>query len=250
MAGMYALPRDGGPQSERFKAYVTRAPNEPGLVAYNPMAGAAALETVAALIALDAESLALDTATRVVDECAYPDDFSIVVAVRSAGMWTHRIATDVEERAGSKPRTSASALVSLWAREPCSAHDVVRETVAECVRVMWTTMHGATGSVRTLLAREGLAYAIASRYAPLGPYDAPVTDDESIAVIGALDILGDSSATSDMAGVLFGDGACDTLGWTPLGIPDGAGYRWAIARAQSHVEALGAERAIRGSIIP
>src|SRR5262249_49484162 len=33
----------------------------------------------------------------------------------------------------------------------------------------------------------------------------------------------------DMAAVL-GDGAASALGWTPVGIPEHGGYRWAIAR--------------------
>jgi hypothetical protein len=250
MAELYRLPRNGGAASERFKAYLTRAPLELGLVAYNPMAGSAALETVEQLIACDAESLALATAQRVVARCGYPADITIAIAVRSAGLWTHRIGTEVDERASGKPRTPASGIVSLWSREACAASDVVRESAAECVRVMWTARHGIADTVRAVLAREGLAYAIAAEYAPLGPYAGPLADDDSIAVIDALAILGDSRASSDMAGVLLGDGVAIALGWAPLGVPDNAGYRWAIARAMQHVKEMGGSAALGNGTIP
>jgi hypothetical protein len=250
MAQLYALPRDGGPASPRFKAYVSRTPSEPGLIAYNPMAGPAALETVEMLIACDAEALAQQIAQQVVDLCEYQNDVALSVAVRSSGLWTHRVATEVEERAGAKPRTQGRGFVSIWSREPCDVNDVAREAAAECVRVMWTTQHGKELTARSLLAREGLAYAIASRYATPGPYAAPLTDEESLAIIGILDILGDSGDSSDMANVLFGDAAAIELGWTPLGIPLNAGYKWAVARALEHLQAASPLLALRSTINP
>jgi hypothetical protein len=47
----------------------------------------------------------------------------------------------------------------------------------------------------------------------------------------AVALLGASELRGEIAAVLFGDAAALALGWTPLGLPWHAGYRWAIARA-------------------
>jgi hypothetical protein len=250
MRALYQLSRHGGPASPRFQAYLAHTEHEPGMVAYNPMAGDAALEAVEALLALDAESLALATAQRVAQLAEYQANFTIALAVRSTGFWTHRIPTEVDERAAGKARTPALGIVSVWSRETNTANDVVRETAAECVRVMWTTEFGNADTLRAVLAREGLAYAIASHFADAGIYAQPLTDEATLAVINALEILGDSRASSDMAGVLFGDDAATMLGWTPLGIPEYAGYQWAVARAREHIQQHGVPATLRAGATP
>jgi hypothetical protein len=54
---------------------------------------------------------------------------------------------------------------------------------------------------------------------------------EAALVGDAVELLGASEQRGDIAAVLFGDPAALALGWTPLGLPWHAGYRWAIARA-------------------
>ena len=198
MHEIYGLSRKGGPDSPRFKEYVARVEHEWGLVAYNPMAGDAALDAVVQLQELDAENLALQTAESVCTLCDHDDSITLAIAVRSKGLWTDRIATEV-----AKQRT---------------------------------------------LAREGLAYALATRFSGSSRYNAELAPDETATVIEAMEILGDTRIAGDIAGVLFGDSVAEVMGWTPLGIAENAGYRWAVARAELQLQQVGAARALRAGV--
>jgi hypothetical protein len=211
MAEIYRLDRTGGVRSPRFVAYLGRVENRRALAAYNPMAGPAALASVQRLIELDAEAIAARHAA----------DAELAVVVSSPGLWTDRVATEVELRTDPEP----PALVRFWAGEPVQAADVERECVAAAERVRWRLRHGPARTVDAVLAREGAAYAVAG--SPFGTLAA----GEAELVSDAVELLGASEQPGDIAAVLFGDPAAVALGWTPLGIPWHAGYRWAIARA-------------------
>jgi hypothetical protein len=211
MAEIYRLDRTGGVRSPRFVAYLGRVENRRALAAYNPMAGPAALASVQRLIELDAEAIAARHAA----------DAELAVVVSSPGLWTDRVATEVELRTDPEP----PALVRFWAGEPVQAADVERECVAAAERVRWRLRHGPARTVDAVLAREGAAYAVAG--SPFGTLAA----GEAELVSEAVELLGASEQPGDIAAVLFGDPAAVALGWTPLGIPWHAGYRWAIARA-------------------
>ena len=73
-------------------------------------------------------------------------------------------------------------------------------------------------------------------------YDAYVT-----AAPSGLRIL---SASFCIVAILYGDTAATAMGWTPLGIGEMAGYRWAITRVREIVERVGAPAALRGSFTP
>ncbi|MFI5311288.1 MAG: hypothetical protein ACHQQ3_08660 [Gemmatimonadales bacterium] len=245
MSEMYRLSPEGGPASPRFRAYVSRVEHEWGLVQYNPMAGTAAQETVEALLALGAESLALEAAATVAAACEYYDPITLAISVHSKGMWTDRVATEVQERASDAGYRSGFGIVSLWSREKVTADDIRRESAAEAARVMWHALHGREIVLASVLAREGLAYALAAALiGVVDPYGTLSVPDRT-AVSGAMDVLGKSAELADIAGVLFGDDTATTMGWTPLGVPQNAGYRWAIDCAARRVAADGATRALR-----
>lgn len=250
MADVYALTREGGPKSPRFAAYVSQTENNWGMVPYNPMAGDAALETVNALIAMDAETLAERTAQQIVNECHYTDELTLAISVRSKGLWTDRVATEVDERVTGKTRVAHRGVVSIWSREENSSQDVLRESAAEAVRVMWHAQHGVADTLNRVLACEGLAYAIAEPVGGLGPYATELTPEETVAVIEAFEVLGDTTQPGEIAGVIYGDEAAAQIGWTPLGISKYAGYRWAITRARAHVASVGAATALRAGVLP
>lgn len=250
MAEIYLLTREGGPKSPRFAAYVSKTPTNFGLVPYNPMAGDAALDTVNALIAVDAESLAMRAAQSVADACAYDHDMLLAIAVRSKGLWTDRIATEVDERVTGKQRVAHKGVISLWSREDNGTENVAREAAAEAVRVMWHAMHGAADTLNRVLACEGLAYALAQPLGGLGPYAGALTDEETVSVMEAFEVLGDTRQSSEIAGVLYGDEGAKAMGWTPLGIAQYAGYRWAIERAAKRVAERGAAIALRDALTP
>jgi hypothetical protein len=211
MAEIYRLDRTGGVRSPRFVAYLDRVENRRALAAYNPMAGPAALASVQRLIELDAEAIAARHAA----------EAELAVVVSSPGLWTDRVATEVELRTDPDP----PALVRFWAGEPVEAADVDRECAAAAQRVRWRPRHGPARTVDAVLAREGTAYAVAG-----SPFGALETGEAEL-VADAVELLGASEQPGDIAAVLFGDPAAMALGWTPLGLPWHAGYRWAIARA-------------------
>lgn len=205
MAAVYALPRDGGPSSERFTTYLREVREHHVLSMYNPMAGAPAAETVAALLALGAEDVAAE---------AVAGDVELALVVASPGLWTDRLATEAEHRlAPERPRP---ATVLLWAGEPVDAAAVAAAARAEAARVAFGPAH----TVRAALAREGAAMRAAGE---LG--------EPSAAVDALLERLGDSTARADVLRIAFGDPLAEALGLEPPGLPDRAGLRWAAARS-------------------
>jgi hypothetical protein len=134
--------------------------------------------------------------------------------------------------------------VLLWTRETPTVEQIRREAIAETVRVMAVAMLGRRESVKNLLNREGLAYALGGN-----PYG-PMTVEDEGAVRDAVEILGSSGEISDMTAILYGDAAATALGWTPVGIAEHGGYRWAIDRAERQILAVGAASVLRSMTAP
>jgi hypothetical protein len=238
MAKVYRQSRTGGPKSPRFRAYVEHARREWGFAAYNPMAGRDAFDSVQRLLHIDAEEIARRSAESAALRCAFDGEITLALAVASTGMWTNRLATEVAQRTTGK-RQAGRGLVLMWAGEEVTEELVRAESTAETVRTIWHERHGPVTSLGAVLRREGLAYALAG-----APRDSP-SDRDREAVEGALSLFGDSTTPSEMVSVLYGDPAAEQLGWPVFGIPDRAGYRWAIARAAREIRERGAERALR-----
>lgn len=236
MAGIYRLTREGRAKSPRFVAYLAHAEREWGFSAYNPMAGPPALDLVKQLLSLGAEGLAQDSAQKVVEQCEFHGPITLAVVVASPGMWTDRIATEVQHRMAGK-HTNHSGTVLCWPGEPVNADTIRRESIAEAVRTMWTRLRGPAVTLQSVLSQEGLAYALHPE-----PFAGLVGEagDGGVSVEQALTVLGDSPEIADIVGVMYGDEAARHLGWTPLGVADHAGYRWAVARAVDAAARIGA----------
>ena len=236
MARVYALSRAGGLNSPRFVAYRLQVERHWGLAVFNPMAGDAAAAAVHALIGLQAEDIAAATASDMLALCDWHAPVTLAVVVATPGMWTDRLATEVRHRTHAD-RRDAHGEILLWADDPPSVEAIARESIAEAVRTMWTSLHGATRSLHAVLAREGLAYALAGTAPPQQP--------NSLVVAEALGVLGDTEALGDIVAVLYGDGAAVTLGYTPLGLAERAGYGFASERAAALIAGVGAAQALR-----
>ncbi len=232
MAEVYRLPREGGRESPRFAAYRRVVEHTWGLSTYNPMAGDVALECIEALLAIDAEQRAYDCAMRVAAVTGYAGTIDLAVVVASQGLWTDRVATEVQYRTVAARRPGFGQ-VYVWTREPVSVDGLEREACAEAYRVICTAEHGPADTLHGVLRREGAAYALAARCMSTPQAVDAVSAEDATAVLGALEVLGDSRDAGEIATVLFGDDCARTMGWATLGVPDRAGYRWAIARAAS-----------------
>ena len=202
------------------------------------MAGPHALETTEQLLAVDAEAVALEAASEAASLCSYPDAITLAVVLCAPGIWTDRLATEIEHRTSRRP-PSGHGLVLHWTRETPTAEHVRQEAIAEAVRVMAVAMRGRGESVVSLLHREGLAYALGGN-----PYG-PVTAEDKHAVGDAVQVLGASEELSDMTAVLYGDAAAAALGWTPAGVAEHGGYRWAIDQAEQRIKGVGAPSSLR-----
>jgi hypothetical protein len=238
MAEIYRLPREGGASSPRFKRYLELVPRLYGLTAYNPMAGPHALETTEQLLAVDAETVALEAASEVASLCRYSDAITLAVVLCAPGAWTDRLTTEIEHRTSRRP-PPGHGLVLHWTRETPTAGQIRREAIAESVRVMAAAVRGRGDSVVSLLQREGLAYALGGN-----PYG-PVTAEDEHTVGDAVEVLGGSGELCDMTAVLYGDAAAAALGWTPAGVAEYGGYRWAIDQAERRIKAVGVPSTLR-----
>ena len=127
--------------------------------------------------------------------------------------------------------------------------NIKREAAAEAVRVMWHAIHGVADTLDRVIACEGLAYALAASLGGLGPFATPSTPEETVAVIETIQVLGDTWQAGEIAGVLYGDTAAKEMGWAPLGIPQYAGYRWAIQRATAQVRSRGPAMALASGVL-
>ena len=63
-------------------------------------------------------------------------------------------------------RRGAHGEILLWSSDASTIHDIGTEGAAEAVRTIWTSLHGPAQSLGHVLAREGLAYALAQESPP------------------------------------------------------------------------------------
>ena len=215
MADVYRRSTEGGPESERFRAYVVAARERHPIAGYNPMTSKPVLETVEALLAVDAEAVVRDAAASVAPDA----DLDLFVTVATPGMWTDRFATEVHHRLG--PPTGQ---VLLWTGGDASDGAVRREAIAQVVRLV----RPPATTVRDLARREGEAYARGG-----------LTGNPHPLVAEALDVVGDDEGIGTAAALLYGDDVAIALGWTPLGLPWLAGYEHAIAVAAARLSRKG-----------
>lgn len=237
MADIYRLPREGGAKSARFTAYHKVVGDVWGMSPYNPMAGPHAFEAVEGLLALGAEAITAEAAREVVERLHHAGEVTLAVVLAAPGMWTDRVANEVRHRTIDE-RRPGHGIVLQWTRELPTREGVRREAMAEAVRVAWTAVHGPALRVRGVLAREGLAYAMDD-----APF-AALAGEEERALLDALDIMGDTTAPSEIVAIAHGDDAAVALGYSALGLAVLAGVRWASARARAAIAQQGAPRVL------
>ena len=156
--------------------------------------------------------MANETATLLGIEPTVDLDLSITVA--TPGMWTDRIATEVEHVLLAR---TATQLV-FWTGEEIDDAAIRRTATTQTVRATCQPPTTVWDAVR----QEGLAGALAD----------PSTGRLDEAVADALDIVGDDTGVGSMAALLYGDEAATAMGWTPLGLGPDAGLQHAIALAR------------------
>jgi hypothetical protein len=241
MAGVYSLPTDGGSSSARFRAYVSTMLDD-GVPAagYNPMTSKPVAETIAELMAIDAERLAADAIREHASLLALDGDFVFFITVGAPGLWTNRATTEVEHRLAPTNWSGGPGSILLWTGEDVSEDVVAREAVAQLVRVAWMSIHGAPPVTASEAAgQEGLAYAVTN-----------TPGARSNAVADAIEIVGADETLATKAALLYGDELAETMGFVPLGLATNEGYDHVVAAAADALSTSTATEMLRAAWTP
>jgi hypothetical protein len=253
MADVYRLSTEGGPDSPRFQRFVELARDGAPVSGYNPMTSKDALGTVEALLAIDAEDKAKDTANHLAEELGLDEDVDLGITVATPGLWTDRLATEIEHRLGGRRWRE----IVFWTGEDADEAAVQAATRAQCVRVGWAVLHRPPRRVKHAAGQEGLAAAIAAD----GDQDAPTAADAGAerpedaeagdrSVAAALDVFADETELSSRAALLYGDEVARQFGWMPLGVKPNAGYAYCRAKAAEALKETPAKELLRDAWTP
>lgn len=218
MADVYGQSARGGATSPRFRAYVDAGARLAPVHGYNPMTSKAVLPTIEDLLAIDAERRAAATAAVVAAELGFTDDAAMHLTVATPGMWTDRLATEVEHRLLVRDPGG----VLLWFDDLVDPIRVESATAAQTVRLVSARRAGPPVTLADAVAQEGAALALAGEAGEIA------TD-----AADALAVLAPDTGLPTMVAFLFGDDAARALGFTPLGLAGRAGERHAVALARA-----------------
>ncbi|MCU1483424.1 MAG: hypothetical protein JWN67_170 [Actinomycetia bacterium] len=214
MAEVYRRSAVGGQDSPRFHTYTDLGREGMPVAGWNPMTSKDVLGTVERLLAIGAETIVSDVAAEVSDRLGADEDIAVAIVVAAPGMWTDRLATEVEHRLAGRGRNE----LLFWQGEDVGVEAVRSIATADVVRALWAIRYGIPASVKDAVAQEGLALSLAGMGGRF--------DDEAAKVF---DVLADDTSLSSMVAFLYGDEAATGMGYTPVGLGPRVGERHAVA---------------------
>jgi hypothetical protein len=239
---LQSLPRNNA----RFQRYLGEMKNQYGpdgmripLLAANPMAKDHVTAVLDALLALDADKIAVhameEASSRLGDVPGHAK-VCLVVADDLMGGWTNRYDYEYQQRfqwAGGPPTSLPKWLKHfwlwgyLWSSEPATER-TVREAVLTCLyRAGYIHRHGPARNLREMLVQEGIVMTMAGCSGPvLDPDDIDYTREVLTPFLDARD-------KRTVIECMFGDLAGRTLGFTPRGLSHWAGLALALHDAQA-----------------
>ncbi len=214
MAEVYSKSTRGGVTSDRFRAYVEAGRCGLPVHGYNPMTSEPVLETIEALIGVDAEARLHEVANRAAGSLGHDQHSVMYLTVATPGMWTDRLATEVEHRLLAKQPGSAV----LWVGEPIEPAALDAEFAAQTVRRVHHCWFGAPRTLASAVRQEGLAGAYAGVVGQAHPGAAEV-----------LEVLADDSTFATQVAFMYGDDAASVMGFSALGVSGRTGFEHAVA---------------------
>ncbi|HEY9084913.1 MAG TPA: hypothetical protein VIN40_03090 [Candidatus Tyrphobacter sp.] len=231
---LYDVPRG----RERFDAYVATMTMGTGeatlpLTALNPMGREHVAAMLDHMIEFDLESAAREAAADAQRRLADADDslrVALVVADDLKGGWTNRYFSEMVNRFERKYEVAHGwATVLFWtSEEPFDEFRMVERARAATFAAIYRTLHerkyGAAKTLRAIMAQEGRAARFAGESVHLEGSEL----QRSRAVI---EPYLDSTLYPAIVAALYGDEAALSLGYSPLGLPERAGYAVALADA-------------------
>ncbi len=230
---IYSIPRG----MERFRRYLRTLVDDAGddvefppLVAMNPMARDHVPAMIDALIALDADAIAVQALAEHAGKSANAPTFRsslIVIDDFNRSGWSNRFTMEYGMRMGCNPQDKRFWVTGvLWSSETPPTARAVRESVLTAAyRAAYVLEHSRPRSLRDLLAQEGWAMTRAGCAAPAASlYNQAAPDEFEIEY--TREILSghlDESQMGILIAAMFGDNAARELGYDPLGLGDWAG---------------------------
>jgi hypothetical protein len=176
------------------------------------------IDTIGALIDMRAEDRLGMVANQTARRLGYDRDDAMHVTVATPGMWTDRLATEVEHRLLAKDPGG----LLWWCDQSVEAELLDFEIVTQTVRLLSQRQAGAPGNLTAAARLEGQAGATAGQTGAFHPGAAEV-----------LAVLGNDDSLATMVAFLYGDTAATDMGFTPLGIEGRVGYDHAVAIART-----------------
>jgi hypothetical protein len=229
---LYETPRG----MERFQQYLRTLTNGPDdvilpLVSLNPMGREHVVDALDALLALDAEGIAVSAVEEAERRLRHVDGdlrVGLTLADDVAGGWTQRSLTDMRHRfdvAAALKRRWAVAL--FWTSDTPTIEMIRAETLSAIYRSVYAQRHGIAGTLQQMLTQEGLAARFAGVRAP------DWSTDDLAAIRTAIEPYLQRTETPVTFACLYGDDAAHEVGYPPLGLPANAGFDLAIVEAQA-----------------
>ncbi|HEU0173142.1 MAG TPA: hypothetical protein VFV58_02675 [Blastocatellia bacterium] len=152
---------------------------------------------------------------------------TLLIVDDAMGGWTNRYSSELSARSGSKPIHKRGWITgTLWTSETPSANAASEETLTAVYRAAHIQQHGFAVTLREIMAQEGYAMAMAG-------CSKPSLDDDELDY--AREVIAPSLDTRDYPVIitsLFGDVAAASLGYTPLGLSERAGFALALHEAR------------------
>jgi hypothetical protein len=237
MALVYRESVSGGSKSARFRGYVDAAAAGASIQGYNPMTSKPVIETIEALINAQAEDQLEAVANRIAFLLGYDQDDAMHFTVATPGMWTDRLATEIEHRLLAK---DPGGLLWWW-DQPLYSKTLESEIVAQTVRLI-LQRGGGTPRLENSTDRSGdeVAPMISTAGAPATLADAARQEGFAGDMAGqvgrfhsvaaeVLQVLGEDNSLATMVAFLYGDAAAAEMGFTALGLEGRTGCEHAIA---------------------
>ncbi len=203
---------------------------------YNPMGKALVLNKLTALKNLQAEALIKETLKKINEDLSeimpmLEISVSLALADDVGGGWTNRYTTDYESKFRAADLLKSGFCNPLfWVSETYSAAKIVERTLDYCYR---TVFRLTSPSLITLEDHMQQETVIAGKH--------PIPDSSSCQNFELLDAYYQKHKHTDQHSLIFnflyGDDACNSLGYRTYGIPDEfAGYEYAKALVVEKLE--------------
>ena len=221
---------------ERFRAYLqtlmdpeTKDLKLP-LAAMNPMGKDHVPALLDQYLAFDADGLAARAVAEAESRLSNVEGefkVALVIVDDAMGGWTNRYSNELTARSGSKPLHRRAWITgALWTSETPSEQTTREETLTAVYRAAHIQQHGFAATLGEIMAQEGYAMAMAG-------CSKPSLDEDELEYTRA--VIAPKLDTKDYPFVitsLFGDPAAASLGYTPPGLSERAGFALALRDAR------------------